>query len=120
MQEQPWGGSIINIGSAVSRRPSPNSSPYNAAKAGLIGLTRSLALEWAPRVRVNSVSVGLLETESVNDTYGEDVGAVAATIPMGRLARAEDVAAACLMLLAPEAAYITGADLMVDGGGEEP
>jgi NAD(P)-dependent dehydrogenase (short-subunit alcohol dehydrogenase family) len=120
MQRQPEGGAIINIGSAVARRPAPNAAPYTAAKAGLLGLTRSLALEWAPLVRVNSVSVGLLETESVHETYGEDVAAVAATVPMGRLARSEDVAGMCMALLGRDLGYVTGADFMVDGGGEVP
>jgi NAD(P)-dependent dehydrogenase (short-subunit alcohol dehydrogenase family) len=120
MQEQESGGVIINIGSAVAVRPAPNSSPYNAAKAGLVGLTRSLALEWAPRVRVNMVSVGVLRTERVGEYYGTDLAAVDATIPMGRMATPDDVAALCMMLASPQAAYVTGADVMVDGGGEEP
>jgi NAD(P)-dependent dehydrogenase (short-subunit alcohol dehydrogenase family) len=86
----------------------------------LIALTRSLALEWAPKVRVNQVSVGILRTERVSEYYGRDQGAVEATIPMGRMATPADVAAMCMMLTSPAAAYVTGADVMVDGGGEEP
>lgn len=66
------------------------------------------------------MSVGLLRTESAEETYGSDLRAVAATVPMGRLAGVDDVAAACLMLASPGAGYITGANLMVDGGGEVP
>lgn len=120
MQSQDDGGVIINIGSTVAIRPSKDVSAYVAAKAGLIGLTRSLALEWAPKVRVNLVSPGLLRTELVEETYGNDPAAVERTVPMGRFATAEDVAAACLLLASPGASYVTGAELVVDGGGEEP
>lgn len=115
MQGQPEGGVILNIGSVAARRPAPGTSTYNAAKAGLTVLTRSLALEWAPKVRVNQVSPGLVQTEA--DTYRTGVEA---TIPMGRLAVPGDIAAACLMLAAPAAGFVTGADLYVDGGGETP
>jgi NAD(P)-dependent dehydrogenase (short-subunit alcohol dehydrogenase family) len=71
-------------------------------------------------VRVNQVTVGLLSTEKAAQTYGEDQSAVAATVPMGRLATPADVAAACVMLASPAMAYVTGADLFVDGGGEIP
>lgn len=115
MQGQEDGGSIINIGSVAARRPAPGTSAYNAAKAGLAVLTRSLALEWAPKVRVNQVSPGLVQTEA--DTYASGVEK---SIPMGRLATPEDIASACLLLCSPEAQFITGADLYVDGGGEVP
>ncbi|MEO6205337.1 MAG: SDR family oxidoreductase [Mycobacteriales bacterium] len=115
MQQQPEGGVIVNIGSVAARRPAPGTSAYNAAKAGLAVLTRSLALEWAPKVRVNQVSPGLVLTEA--DVYP---AGVELTIPMGRLAEPSDVAAACLMLCSPQARFITGADLYVDGGGEVP
>lgn len=115
MQQQDEGGTIVNIGSVAARRPAPGTSAYNAAKAGLAVLTRSLALEWAPKVRVNQVTPGLVRTEG--DSYA---AGVEATIPMGRLAQPSDIAAACLMLCAPEARFITGADLYVDGGGEVP
>jgi NAD(P)-dependent dehydrogenase (short-subunit alcohol dehydrogenase family) len=115
MQTQEDGGCIVNIGSVAARRPAPGTSAYNAAKAGLAVLTRSLALEWAPKVRVNSVTPGLVQTEA--DTYAHGVER---TVPMGRLATPGDVAAACLMLCSPDARFITGADLYVDGGGEVP
>jgi NAD(P)-dependent dehydrogenase (short-subunit alcohol dehydrogenase family) len=113
-------GAILNIGSVASVRPAPGTAAYAAAKAGLTTLTRALALEWAPKVRVNQVTVGLLDTERTSETYGDDAAAVAATVPMGRLASVHDVAAACLMLTSPALAYVTGADLFVDGGGEVP
>lgn len=120
MQQQAGGGVIVNIGSTVSIRPSRKVAPYVAAKAGLVGLTRALALEWAPKVRVNQVSPGLLLTELVDETYGSNVAAVEATVPMGRFATGADVAAACLMVASAEMSYLTGADLVVDGGGETP
>lgn len=115
-------GVILNIGSVAAVRPAPGTAAYAAAKAGLTVLTRALALEWAPAVRVNQVTVGLLDTERTAETYGDSAGvaAVEATVPMGRLASVADVAAACLMLAAPALAYVTGADLFVDGGGEVP
>jgi NAD(P)-dependent dehydrogenase (short-subunit alcohol dehydrogenase family) len=113
-------GVVLNIGSVAAVRPAPGTAAYAAAKAGLTTLTRALALEWAPAVRVNQVTVGLLDTERTPETYGEDVALVAATVPMGRLASVQDVAAACLMLASPALSYVTGADLFVDGGGEIP
>lgn len=120
MQAQEDGGVIVNIGSTAAQRPAPNSSPYVAAKSGLRGLTRALAVEWAPKVRVVQVSPGLLRTEAVTETYGSDVEAVEATVPAGRFATGADVAAACLALCGPGLAYVTGAELVVDGGGEVP
>ncbi|SCE26618.1 Short-chain dehydrogenase [Streptomyces sp. Termitarium-T10T-6] len=64
MREQPGGGSVINIGSVSARTPQPGTAAYSAAKAGLLGLTRALALEWAPRVRVNHITAGLIRTEN--------------------------------------------------------
>lgn len=113
-------GVVINIGSVAAVRPAPGTAAYAAAKAGLSVLTRALALEWAPHIRVNQVTVGLLETESAAQTYGDDMSAIGATVPMGRLATPADVAAAVLSLCKPSMAYVTGADLFVDGGGEVP
>lgn len=122
MSGQPDGGVIINIGSLSGQRPSPGSSAYGAAKAGLSNLTATLAMEWAPKVRVNEVTVGYLETEQSGIFYGDAAGIarVADTIPMKRLAQPSDVAAACLFLASPDAAFVTGAKLAVHGGGEPP
>jgi NAD(P)-dependent dehydrogenase (short-subunit alcohol dehydrogenase family) len=121
MQEQGEGGSIVNIGSVSAHQAAPLSAAYSAAKAGLVQLTRSLALEWAPKVRVNHITAGLIMTESAAQHYGEDAGAaVARAIPMGRMAVPADVASACLFLASPLASYVTGADLAVHGGGEIP
>ncbi len=121
MQQQDDGGAIINIGSVAAHHAAPLSAAYSAAKAGLLHLTRSLALEWAPKVRVNHITVGLILTESAAEHYGSDHGAsVATAIPMGRMAVPPDVASACLFLASPLASYVTGADLAVHGGGEIP
>jgi NAD(P)-dependent dehydrogenase (short-subunit alcohol dehydrogenase family) len=122
MQTQERGGVIVNIGSVSGLRPSPGTAAYGAAKAGLANLTQSLAVEWAPKVRVNAVIGGLIRTEQAELHYGDEaaVARVAATIPLGRLGDPVDVGHACLFLASPMAAYITGANLLVHGGGERP
>jgi NAD(P)-dependent dehydrogenase (short-subunit alcohol dehydrogenase family) len=80
----------------------------------------SLAIEWAPDVRVNAVIPGMVATEAADDHYGGAQDAAAATIPMGRMATPDDVAGACLFLASPAAAYISGASIAVHGGGEPP
>ncbi|MGH9307479.1 MAG: SDR family oxidoreductase [Acidimicrobiales bacterium] len=122
MQTQDHGGSIINIGSVSGTRPSPRTAAYGAAKAGLANLTQTLAVEWAPKVRVNCVVAGMVHTEQSHLFYGdaEGIAAVGATVPLGRLAEPDDVAQACLFLASGRAAYISGANLMVHGGGELP
>ena len=120
--QQGAGGSIINITSVSGHRPSPGTAAYGAAKAGLLNLTKSLAMEWAPKVRVNSVTGGLVLTEQAELHYGQGdaLAAVAATVPMGRMAVPLDLANACLFLASPLASYLTGADIAVHGGGEPP
>jgi NAD(P)-dependent dehydrogenase (short-subunit alcohol dehydrogenase family) len=122
MRDQPGGGRIVNIASVSGVRPSPGSAAYGAAKAGLISLTQTLAVEWAPEVRVNAVVVGLALTPDSQDHYGDDdaIERVAATVPLGRMATGDDVAGACLYLASPLAAYVTGAALTLHGGGEAP
>jgi NAD(P)-dependent dehydrogenase (short-subunit alcohol dehydrogenase family) len=122
MQHQPAGGSIINIASVSGVRPSPGTAAYGAAKAGLINLTQSLAIEWAPKVRVNSLTAGLVATEGADDHYGgaEGVAAVAATIPLGRFGTPGDMAGLCLVLASPLSAYVSGANLVAHGAGEWP
>jgi NAD(P)-dependent dehydrogenase (short-subunit alcohol dehydrogenase family) len=123
MQDQPDGGSIIMIGSVSGVRPSPGTAAYGAAKAGLHHLAACLAVEWAPKVRVNSVVAGPVATESASAAHFAGAGgdaAVAATVPLRRLAVPADVAAACLFLASPDAAYVSGAALLLHGGGERP
>lgn len=122
MQRQSEGGVIVNVASVSGTRPSPGTAAYGAAKAGLLNLTRTLAVEWAPKVRVNAVVGGLIRTEQAHLHYGDDEGiaAVAATVPLGRLGDPTDIADACLFFASPLASYVSGAELRVDGGGERP
>jgi NAD(P)-dependent dehydrogenase (short-subunit alcohol dehydrogenase family) len=122
MQQQEFGGSIINIASVSTLRPSPGTAAYGAAKAGLVNLGTSLAVEWAPKVRVNAVIVGLTETEQAHLHYGDEAGiaAVGATIPLGRMAVPTDIGQACLFLGSPMASYVSGTSFAVHGGGEKP
>lgn len=122
MQQQAEGGAIINIASVSAVRPSPGTAAYGAAKAGLLNLTTSLAVEWAPKVRLNAVTCGMIKTEQAHLHYGDEAGikAVEATVPLQRLANPEDIGDACLFLASPLSSYITGASLLVHGGGEKP
>jgi NAD(P)-dependent dehydrogenase (short-subunit alcohol dehydrogenase family) len=122
MQNQPEGGSIVNIGSVSGVRPSPGSAAYGAAKAGLINLTRTLAMEWAPSVRVNCIVAGMIATEAATDHYGgpEGLKAVAATVPLRRMGTPADVAGICLFLVSPLASYLSGSIVEAHGGGEWP
>jgi NAD(P)-dependent dehydrogenase (short-subunit alcohol dehydrogenase family) len=122
MQAQDDGGVIIMIGSVSGTRPSPGTAAYGAAKAGLQHLVTSLAIEWAPRVRLNSVVPGFVATDGAAGHYGDAdaAAAVARLVPLQRIATPTDVAAACLFLSSPQAAYVSGASLLVHGGGEPP
>jgi len=116
------GGSIINIASVSAIRPSPGTAAYGAAKAGLVNLTRSLAQEWAPEVRVNVIIAGLTRTEASAHHYGgeEGIRRIEKRMPMERMATPEDIARACLYLASGDAGYVSGATLEVHGGGEPP
>jgi NAD(P)-dependent dehydrogenase (short-subunit alcohol dehydrogenase family) len=122
MQQQDEGGCIINIASVSTLRPSPGTAAYGAAKAGLVNLGTSLAVEWAPRVRINAIIVGLTRTEQSHLHYGDEEGiaAVGDTIPLGRMALPSDIGDACLFLASPLASYISGTNFAVHGGGEKP
>jgi NAD(P)-dependent dehydrogenase (short-subunit alcohol dehydrogenase family) len=122
MQDQPGGGSIVNICSLSGRRPSPGTGAYGAAKAGLESLTQTLAVEWGPKVRVNACVVGMVETEQADLFYGdaESIAAIAKNVPLGRLAVPEDIGWAAAFLASDAASYISGASLEVHGGGEPP
>ncbi|WP_128429115.1 SDR family oxidoreductase [Streptomyces cyaneus] len=115
-------GSVVMIGSVSGGRPSPGSAAYGAAKAGLESLARSMAVEWAPEVRVNTLVVGMVRTERSSLHYGGEDGivGVSRTVPLGRLAEPADVGAAAVFLASDAAAYISGASLLVHGGGERP
>jgi len=122
MQRQESGGVIVNIASVSGVRPSPGTAAYGAAKAGLLSLTQSLAVEWAPKVRVNAVTAGLIRTEQANLHYGDEasIARVSATIPLGRMGEPDDVADACVFFASPLARYVSGANLLLHGGGERP
>ncbi|MGV3478379.1 MAG: SDR family oxidoreductase [Sphingobium sp.] len=122
MQAQAKGGAIVNIASVSGTRPSPGTAIYGAAKAGLLNLTETLAMEWGPLVRVNAVIVGLVATEAAIEHYGGEDGMkrIDAMLPAGRMARGEDVANAVAFLASPDSAYVSGARLAVHGGGERP
>jgi 3-oxoacyl-[acyl-carrier protein] reductase len=110
-------GRIVNIGSVVGSTGNPGQGNYAASKAGLIGLTKALAVEVASRnITVNCVSPGFIEspmTDALNDKQRESI---LGTVPMGRLGKGDDVAAAVLYLASEEAGYVTGHTLHVNGG----
>jgi NAD(P)-dependent dehydrogenase (short-subunit alcohol dehydrogenase family) len=122
MQQQDSGGAIVNISSISAGRPAPTIAAYGAAKAGLDSLTTSLAMEWAPKVRMNSIDVGLCRTEQTDDHYGDDasVTAIERTIPIGRMARPEEVGNVAAFLASDLASYVSGATVACHGGGEPP
>ena len=122
MQLQSEGGVIVCIGSISGLRPSPGTAAYGAAKAAVLSLVSSLAVEWAPKVRVVAVSPGLVRTEQSQLHYGDEAGiaAVGATIPAGRMADPADVAQACVWVSSAAASYMSGTNLLLHGGGEKP
>ncbi len=122
MQRQAEGGVILFIGSVAALRPSPGTAAYGAAKAGVLALVSSLAVEWAPKVRVAAISPGLIRTEQSHLHYGDEAGidAVGRTIPAGRMGEPDDIANACLYAASPMAAYFSGTNLLLHGGGEKP
>ncbi len=122
MQRQATGGAIVNVSSVSALRPSPGTAAYGAAKAGLDSLTRTLAVEWAPRVRVNALNVGLVQTEQTELHYGgtDGVEAIERTIPAGRLGTPRDVGNVAAFLASDLAAYVSGSTIEVHGGGETP
>lgn len=116
------GGVIVFIASVSALRASPGTAAYGAAKAGVLSLTQSLAVEWAPKVRVVAVSPGLVRTEQSELHYGDEasIAAVSATVPAGRMAMPEEIGEACVWLSSPAAAYASGTNLVLHGGGERP
>lgn len=116
------GGSIVNIASVSGARPSPGTAAYGAAKAGLLNVTKSLAMEWGPQIRVNALIVGLVHNEAGVEHYGGEEGfkRVADMLPLKRMASPQDVANAVMLMCSDRASYISGANLEVDGGGEVP
>jgi 3-oxoacyl-[acyl-carrier protein] reductase len=106
-------GRIVNVSSVVAERANPGQANYVAAKAGLLGFTRTVAREMARKgITCNAVTPGVIETDMTTDVAEDLLGLV----PAGRLGSPEDVAAAVSFLCSDEAAYVTGATLSVDGG----
>lgn len=111
--------SILNIVAGYAWTGAPAVSHSGAAKAGVLNLTRSLAVEWAPHVRLNAVSPGPIGGTEGMKRLGEDLGldkAVVDGTPLGRMGSPEDIANACMFLASPAAQYVTGACVVVDGG----
>src|SRR5699024_7155745 len=109
-------GTITMISSIAASRAAPTVAAYGAAKSGLNNLTRTLAWEFAPHVRVNSVSVGLARTEAYAEAYGQEAAPETEPIPLGRPAEPADVGNACLFLASPLSSFVTGSSVAVDGG----
>jgi len=116
MMKARW-GRIINITSVVGAAGNPGQANYAAAKAGVVGMAKSLARELGSRsITVNCVAPGFIDTDMTRALSEEQKSALLAQIPLGRLGRPEDVAAAVAYLASPAAAYVTGSVLHVNGG----
>jgi NAD(P)-dependent dehydrogenase (short-subunit alcohol dehydrogenase family) len=114
--------SIVNIAGTAASRPTRGEGPYAAAKAGVVALTRTAALELAPLVRVNAVSPGYVATRLTRAVVEDERlrARIEGRIPLGRIGRVEDVAGVVAFLCSADAAYVTGQDLVVDGGSLLP
>ena len=109
--------SIINIASISATHPGPDHSHYNSSKAALISFTKSAAQELAPKgIRVNSVSPGLIWREGIEKSWPDGVNRWLAKVPLERLGQAEDIANGCLFLASSASSWITGHNLVIDGG----
>ena len=122
MIKQKTVSNIINISSVTATRPTPGSAAYGAAKGALVNLTKTLAVEWAPKIKVNSIIVGYIETENSILHYGSksEIKKVAKTIPLKRMGQPQDIANACVFFASDMAEWVTGSALEVHGGGESP
>lgn len=115
--EQGGGGVIVNIGSVEGLAPAPLHAHYTSAKAGVLMHTRAAALELGPQgTRVNAVSPGLIRAPGIEEAWADGVGRWLAAAPLGRMGEPFEVADACLFLASDAARWITGANLVVDGG----
>ncbi|MFC5746570.1 SDR family oxidoreductase [Actinomadura rugatobispora] len=110
------GGAVVNVASIGGLVTEPGLGYYNATKAALLHLTRQLAVELAPRVRVNSIAPGIVRTDMARVLWEEHEAEVRSKTPLGRIGEPADVAAAALFLSAPSSSWITGSMLVIDGG----
>ncbi len=116
MMKARW-GRIVNISSIVGATGNPGQANYAAAKAGMVGMSKSLAYEVATRnITVNAVAPGFIETAMTEKLNDEQKGQIMGQIPMARMGTPEEIAAAVLYLASPEAGYVTGTTLHVNGG----
>lgn len=113
------GGSIVNISSAAGRVALPGFVAYTTAKAALSHMTKVLGAEFAPKIRVNAIAVGAVETSALVPFLTPELSAAMVKLhPMGRLGQVEDIAACALYLASPAAAWVTGKNFEVDGGAD--
>ncbi|GIE79545.1 3-oxoacyl-ACP reductase [Actinoplanes philippinensis] len=110
------GGSVVNISSVSGVRPAPGIAFYGTTKAALIHLTEELAVELAPRIRVNAVAPAVVKTRFASALYEGREAEVAATYPLQRLGNTDDVAGTVAFLCSPDASWITGQTIVIDGG----
>ncbi|MEU9337834.1 SDR family NAD(P)-dependent oxidoreductase [Streptomyces sp. NPDC048290] len=117
MRQRGEGGAVVHVASIEAHRPAAGHAHYNAAKAALVMFARSAALEYGPDgIRVNTVSPGLIDRPGLADDWPEGVGRWTGAAPLVRLGRPEDIGNACVFLCSDAASWISGTDLVVDGG----
>lgn len=110
------GGAVVNIASLAGVTSSPGIGLYGVSKAAVLSLTRQLAVELAPRVRVNAVAPAVVKTDFAKALYADDEARAAKPYPLGRLGQPDDVAGPVAFLLSQDAAWITGQTILIDGG----
>jgi NAD(P)-dependent dehydrogenase (short-subunit alcohol dehydrogenase family) len=112
------GGSVVNVASLSAAMPTRGEAAYSAAKAGVVALTRSTALEYGPAIRANCVAPGFVRTPmtAVWDSHPEAFGPLRRAIPLARIGEAAEIAEVILFLASERSAYVTGQTLVVDGG----